>query len=447
MTQQIVESEKIERWLFQVLRSVKNVPDPSKAITVAIRTVKKGNPGEVMLVDGYPLEEEGSGTSAFEQQLQNHFGITVHNEVPLGYKNVVKATSVAKESPTYRFWYVAPWFMQWYCASSLIDPEIRELVHRLCRVWIQGWNRMVYRGEVKEFPSVRSTISRKWNTTSVEMIQSLEKHNNSNAALTVGQEFKNFEAAVQHVGGVSNLIDFTSNIWTAAYFACREESDDTGRIWGFDTQRTRQGIETVESKESGDELANQRMKCQQSVFVKSETGVLETPELELICKVEGKLKRKVLDFLNGIGIKERVLFPDLIGVINNDQEEMSAEALMHKIREWIEIGEIKQAYSVTNHFVNADRDGADPKTTGLLYYRGIANALLNRPQRGCKDLVQAQTMISKPVPKMVKKNVALVCSAAKSGDCSKLKSKLDLTVLKQFWSITLTGDYRFVEDI
>ena len=239
MTQQIVESEKIERWLFQVLRSVKNVPDP-KAITVTIRTVKKGNPGEVMLVKGYLLEEEGSGTSAFEKQLQNHFGITVHNEVPLGFNNVVKAKAVAKESPTNRLWYVAPWFMRWYCASSLIDPEIRELVHHLCRVWIQRWNRMVYRGEVKEFPSVRSTLSRQLNTTSVEAIQSQKKHNNSNAARRVGKEFRNIEAAVQHVGGVSNLIDFTSNIWTAAYFACREESDDTGRIWGFDTQRTRQ---------------------------------------------------------------------------------------------------------------------------------------------------------------------------------------------------------------
>ena len=99
MTQHKVKSDKIERWIFQVLGSVKNVPDPAKAISVAIRPAKKGNPGKVMLANGYSLEEEGSGTNAFEQQLQSLFGITVHNEVPPGYKNLVKATPVALDFP------------------------------------------------------------------------------------------------------------------------------------------------------------------------------------------------------------------------------------------------------------------------------------------------------------------------------------------------------------
>ena len=402
-----------------------------------------------MIVKGCGLEPEGVRTKAFEKLLGQKFGIEICNEVPNGHKGQVKAVLMPMEKPTKRFWYAAPWFMNWYCASSLIDPEIREVVRRLCDVWFKGWGRIIYRGESAEFPSVRSTLSRKWHTTSVEAIRSIKEKNRIDAAQRRqmnAAESADPDAAMQHLGGASNLIDFSLNIWTAAYFACRGGTAGNGRVWAFDAQTVRKETRIVQRSSTGDDTADRRTERQQSIFVEPDSGVIHANDLEMVCRFEPALKTKMLDFLKSIGIEEAVLFPDMLGLVQNEDDAIPMKALAHMIMGWIKSGDLERAYSSTTGLLCGHSSESDLNKRTFLYLRGITTALLMHPKESHRDLVESAALFGRKVPKALRRNLNYVGAAAKSGDCSRLRTRLDLEVPDGLWSETLEG-YQFVEDI
>ena len=397
------------------------------------------------MVKGSLLEPQGPKTKAFENWLHKKFGFTVSNQVPEGYQGIVKAQLVPKTEPTEFFWYAAPWFMNWYCTSTLIDPEIRSIAHRLFETWITGWGRTIYRGEPAQYQSVRSSLSRHWNTTSVEALRIIKERMRNKANARTGVSESTPEPGLQHLGGQSNFIDFTLNIWTAAYFACQEEDQAAGRIWAFNAQRRREGIEIVQPQPTGIPFADKRIQCQQSVFVESESGELDRNILKLVCTIDQRIKRKILDCLKNIGITTEALFPDLLGMIQDEDETIPISATAHIIMEWIKGSGVERALLTTDSLLDGESSKSPLNKRTYLYLRGIALAAANRPHEARQCLEEAVQLFDGKVPRVLAKNMRLIQLAEKSGDCSRLKRSLDFAVFDNLYQHVLEG-YQYVED-
>ena len=91
---------------------------------------------------------------------------------------------------------------------------------------------------------------------------------------------------LQHLGGKTNLIDFTENYLIALFFACDGSPDEEGRVIllkresdDYEVRRPRRTINRVES--------------QRSVFVESPTGFVEP---DIVVTIPAQLKQPLLVF-------------------------------------------------------------------------------------------------------------------------------------------------------
>ncbi|MYA58737.1 FRG domain-containing protein [Candidatus Poribacteria bacterium] len=97
---------------------------------------------------------------------------------------------------------------------------------------------------------------------------------------------------LQHYGGKTNLIDFTTDVRVALFFACDGFHDEVGRV----ILRKREDIEgLVESPWEPNEPMH-RVVAQSSIFVRPNKGYL-TPDPDSIVEIPDALKVPILKYL------------------------------------------------------------------------------------------------------------------------------------------------------
>ena len=180
----------------------------------------------------------------------------------------------------------------------------------------------IFRGESKHYDKVSSSLYRLYEeievaefdveTVQLEIIEEAKKYTN---------ETDNFEilTELQHFGGRTNLIDFTTDFLTALYFACDGSPDKDGRV-----------ILLKETREKGDYSVQRpanpanRVIAQKSVFVQPSRGFVE-PWVTII--IQNSIKQPMLDHLRrSHGISTETIYNDLLGFIRVQDQHESAYA-------------------------------------------------------------------------------------------------------------------------
>ena len=178
----------------------------------------------------------------------------------------------------------------------------------------------IYRGERKRHQKVSSSLWRECSKTlgteqfdiqaiqdqMLEVVKSYTRYT---------PETEDFEilTELQHYGGQTNLIDFTTDALIALFFACDGPHKTRGRVILF--QITEESITKYGVKEPRNPQT--RVMAQKSIFVQPPKGFIEQDQYKTIT-IAGNLKQPMLDYLRKHhGISTRTIYNDLHGFIRN----------------------------------------------------------------------------------------------------------------------------------
>ena len=109
---------------------------------------------------------------------------------------------------------------------------------------------------------------------------------------------------LQHLGGKTNLIDFTMDCLVALFFACDGAYEEPGRVILFERtedKRRKYHIEAPQHPEN-------RVAAQKSVFVEHPSGVIDGDDIEEIICIEPSFKKPILTHLRKKGICTQNLY-------------------------------------------------------------------------------------------------------------------------------------------
>ena len=173
----------------------------------------------------------------------------------------------------------------------------------------------IYRGESERYEKVSSSL---WRECSEEFksedfdIEAIEKK-----MLEVSKDYTyekdEFEilTELQHFGGYTNLIDFTTDSHIALFFACDGSLGKPGRIILLErTEEIKDYIKPPRNPQN-------RIIAQKSIFVRPPKGFIE-PEQFAEVNIPELLKGPMLDYLQKQhGISTQTVYNDLHGFIRN----------------------------------------------------------------------------------------------------------------------------------
>ena len=118
---------------------------------------------------------------------------------------------------------------------------------------------------------------------------------------------------IQHFGGKTNLLDFTTDYRIALFFACDSSPFKDGRIILLD----KTGTMKAWIRKPGNSDPESRVRVQKSIFVMPPTGTIEPDEKVDIPK---DLKKPMLKYLEKeFDISRKTIYPDLYGFVSSQE--------------------------------------------------------------------------------------------------------------------------------
>ena len=123
---------------------------------------------------------------------------------------------------------------------------------------------------------------------------------------------------LQHYGGATNLIDFTTDYFVALFFACEQNYSVGGRI--ILSEITPLPVR----------ISDSRVQAQKSVFVQAPDGFMKSDHVKQI-KIAARLKIPLLLYLKQYhAISSETLFPDIQGAIRHWNANQSVLFRLHE---------------------------------------------------------------------------------------------------------------------
>lgn len=195
---------------------------------------------------------------------------------------------------------------------------VLEIVGKLARLSAGG--SYIYRGEPRLYPKVSSSLYRRYADIEADAfdIEVVQDEILSQARGYTG-EMDDFAilSQLQHNGGATNLIDFTTDFLIALFFACDGKTKEPGRVIllsgsGGD-YRVMEPSEPVH-----------RVIAQKSIFVRPNKGFVEPYD---IVNIPSDLKQSVLEYLwKAHGIFTETIHNDLHGFIRHQRTRIHQSA-------------------------------------------------------------------------------------------------------------------------
>ena len=300
--------------------------------------------------------------------------------------------------------------------SDSNDSKIQKLLQSIREKSSQG--EYIYRGERKQYDKISSGLYRKYakeidakefdiQTAQREMLEQVK-------AYTDFTDETDMLTELQHYGGKTNLIDFTTDCLIALFFACDGSLHQDGRVILLD-KNSNQG--TISSPKKNQ---NNRVISQKSIFFQAPKGYLNEKDSAVeIISIPKEMKQPVLGYLRKHhGIAMHTIYNDIFGYIQNQNKHQGAytefyiglafqdkgkyrEAIQH-YDEAIRInpqdadaynnrGNAKFALGLYRDAI-ADCDRAihlNPQYTAAYYNRGTAQHALGRHHEAIADYDQA----------------------------------------------------------
>lgn len=159
-------------------------------------------------------------------------------------------------------------------------------------------------------------------------------------SLNIGRELTedaiDFEilTEIQHYGGKTNLIDFTSDYLIAFFFACDGEPDEDGRV-------ILQKTDEIKDMIAHPRNPRHRVIVQKSVFIRPPRGFIEPHENNVVI-IPANLKQPLLQRLRDYhGISTEVIYNDLQGFIRN--QDIHGDAYTHFYRAFVCYNRVDEA--------------------------------------------------------------------------------------------------------
>ena len=206
---------------------------------------------------------------------------------------------------------------------SRILAKIREITEKSSN------GDYIYRGEPKHYKKVSSTLYRQYEDDieaehlDIEVVQ--------NEMLIEAQDYihetdDEFEilTQLQHFGGKTNLIDFTTDYLIALFFACESLFNKPGRVILLD--------ESAQEENRAKKPRNiiNRVRDQKSIFARPLRGFIEI-EPDDVINIPKCLKQPMSDYLKKYhDISTKTIYNDLHGFIRNQGIHEGAYARLYK---------------------------------------------------------------------------------------------------------------------
>ena len=200
--------------------------------------------------------------------------------------------------------------------------KIREIIGEIEEKFAVG--DYIYRGEPEDYGKISSNLYRQYVDIEVDDFDiAVVQEEIVAEAKTYSHETNDrveILAQLQHHGGKTNLIDFTTDYLIALFFAC-----DGSTSYGKDgrlilLEKTEERKEYVLSPRN----PQNRVIAQKSVFIEHPDGFLSPDDLDIIT-IPGHLKQQILGHLKKYhGISTETIYNDLHGFITNQSIHESA---------------------------------------------------------------------------------------------------------------------------
>ena len=237
---------------------------------------------------------------------------------------------------------------------------VLDLINELARKAAGG--SYVYRGEPASYDDVSSGLYRRYRDQSTDgagyAIHAIQEEiitqARSHAPQLNDEGYFEVLSQIQHNGGATNLIDFTTDYLIALFFASDGEPDKSGRIILLSENGDDYFIESPTSPAH-------RVIAQKSVFVHTDKGFVEPTDT---VAVPFHLKQPVLEYLHRHhGISTETIYNDLYGFIQHQDIHKNAYTELYTGLTLSDQGEYKLAIQ---HYNNALK--FNPRMTTVYSY-------------------------------------------------------------------------------
>ena len=264
------------------------------------------------------------------------------------------------------------------------DSKIQNLLQRIREKSSQG--EYVYRGEPEQHGKIASGLYLKYKDAiqaqefdiqiaQKEMLEQVKAYTDFTDETDVLTE-------LQHYGGKTNLIDFTTDYLIALFFACDGSlnKDKDGRVILLN-KNSNQG--TISSPKKNQ---NNRVISQKSIFFQSPKGYLDEEDSTVeIISISKEMKQPVLNYLRKYhGITTHTIYNDIFGYIQNQEKHQPAYVEFFIGLTFYMKGDYKKA---VEHYDQAIR--LSPQIGPSYNNRGIAKGELVKYEEAIADFNKA----------------------------------------------------------
>ena len=259
------------------------------------------------------------------------------------------------------------------------DSNMRGILGKIDEITAQAVDDdYIFRGEPECYGKITSTLYRHHekeiaaNSLGIEAMQEAILQD----AKRYTGETDDFEilSKLQHYGSKTNLIDFTTDLHIALFFACGHPDKD-GRVISLPTRKV---ILRITRRPKN------RVVSQKSIFVQPPEGFIK-PEQDKVVSIPKELKPFMLDYLRKYhGITTESLFNDLQGFIRVQGLYYEAYAEFHKGNTSLEQ---KNYDGAIRHYTESIR--LRPNNSSSYGNRGIAYWRKGDPEQALLDYNKA----------------------------------------------------------
>ena len=211
-----------------------------------------------------------------------------------------------------------------------IQRRIRDKISKIEEK--SAFGNYIYRGEPKDYGEVSSSLWRDYKINieafDIEVVQAVMLNGAKRHIGELPQDFSgksreflnviqvddpnDFEilTEIQHYGGKTNLIDFTTDYFIALFFACNGHYNKKGRV-------ILQNFGEIENMINHPQNPRHRVVAQKSVFVRPPKGFI-VPHEDDIVTIPADLKPWIIQHLRQYhGISTETIYNDVYGYIRN----------------------------------------------------------------------------------------------------------------------------------
>ena len=199
--------------------------------------------------------------------------------------------------------------------------EVMEIIYEIAEK--SACDDYIYRGEPEFFEKVSSSLYRDYEEELKHLDIEIVQKEILNEAKKYTQKTDEFEilTELQHYGGQTNLIDFTTDYLVALYFACDGSHDKDGRV-------ILQKIRPLANLIEGTGNPRNRVIAQKSLFVRPPQGFLKPDD---VINIPKQLKRSMLYHLRKYhGLSAETIYNDLHGFIKLREVHRRAKMEFYK---------------------------------------------------------------------------------------------------------------------